>query len=79
MTTKKSVVLVHKNPMPSLKETVSSTGAGTWTIDHNYNAAKPEKNVISTSVFYESCMYHTVIFNIYLLYFPPPLQKENSF
>ncbi|XP_032897585.1 death-inducer obliterator 1 isoform X1 [Amblyraja radiata] len=54
MPTKKSVVLVHKNPMPSLKETVSSTGAGTWTIDHNYNAAKPEKNVISTSVFYES-------------------------
>ncbi|XP_051886900.1 death-inducer obliterator 1-like isoform X2 [Pristis pectinata] len=54
MTTRKLVVLVHKSPMPPLKETVSSTVAGTWTIDHNYNAVKPEKNVIPTSVFYES-------------------------
>ncbi|XP_078275016.1 death-inducer obliterator 1-like isoform X2 [Rhinoraja longicauda] len=53
-TAKKLAVLVHKNPLPSLKETVSSTVAGTWTIDHNYIAVKPEKNVISTSVFYES-------------------------
>ncbi|XP_059837018.1 death-inducer obliterator 1-like isoform X2 [Hypanus sabinus] len=54
MTTRKLVVLVHKSPMPSVKETVSSTVAGTWTIDHNYNAVKPEKNVIPTSVLYES-------------------------
>ncbi|XP_072100448.1 death-inducer obliterator 1-like isoform X2 [Mobula birostris] len=54
MTTRKLVVLVHKSPMPPVKETVSSTVAGTWTIDHNYNAVKPEKNVIPTSVLYES-------------------------
>ncbi|XP_062897092.1 death-inducer obliterator 1-like isoform X2 [Mobula hypostoma] len=54
MTTRKLVVLVHKSPMPPVKETVSSTVAGTWAIDHNYNAVKPEKNVIPTSVLYES-------------------------
>ncbi|XP_048405714.2 death-inducer obliterator 1-like isoform X2 [Stegostoma tigrinum] len=52
--TKKLVVLVHKSPVPPQKETVSSNVAGTWTIDHNYNAVKPEKTLISASVFYRS-------------------------
>ncbi|XP_072412266.1 death-inducer obliterator 1-like [Chiloscyllium punctatum] len=51
---KKLVVLVHKSPVPPQKETVSSNIAGTWTIDHNYNAVKPEKTLMSTSVFYRS-------------------------
>ncbi|XP_067856302.1 death-inducer obliterator 1-like isoform X2 [Heptranchias perlo] len=54
MPTRKLVVLVHKSPIPPQKETVSSSVAGTWTIDHNYNAVKPEKTVISASVFYKS-------------------------
>ncbi|XP_078093031.1 death-inducer obliterator 1-like isoform X2 [Mustelus asterias] len=54
MPTRKLVVLVHKSPVPPQKETVSSNVAGTWTIDHNYNAIKPEKTLISTSVFYKS-------------------------
>ncbi|XP_038659689.1 death-inducer obliterator 1-like isoform X2 [Scyliorhinus canicula] len=54
ISTRKLVVLVHKSPMPPQKETVSSDVARTWTIDHNYNAVKPEKTLISTSVFYKS-------------------------
>eukprot|EP00062_Callorhinchus_milii_P024752 gi/632984995/ref/XP_007909433.1/ PREDICTED: death-inducer obliterator 1 isoform X2 [Callorhinchus milii] len=51
---KKLVVLVHNRPVAIPKESAAGPALGTWTIDHNYNAVKPEKTVISTSVFYKS-------------------------